>query len=117
MTTDLPAPAAPPRLANPLNPLNPLAARWSASRPERRILAIAAALAWSDLPNQPYTTDVLCDHLTGLMDALGIGAAHLSGESLGGSSAAPRPAGRWCGLATSRSRSGSPAWASAPLSR
>jgi 2-hydroxy-6-oxonona-2,4-dienedioate hydrolase len=39
---------------------------------------------WSDLPDRPYTIDVLCDHLTGLMDALGIGTAHLSGESLGG---------------------------------
>ncbi|HEX2806005.1 MAG TPA: alpha/beta fold hydrolase [Kineosporiaceae bacterium] len=39
---------------------------------------------WSDLPDTPYTTDVLSDHLLGLMDALGIARAHLSGESLGG---------------------------------
>ena len=39
---------------------------------------------WSDLPDRPYTIDVLADHLTGLMDELDIGAAHLSGESLGG---------------------------------
>ncbi len=39
---------------------------------------------WSDLPDKPYTTDVLADHLVGLMDALGIERAHLSGESLGG---------------------------------
>ena len=39
---------------------------------------------WSDLPDRPYTIDVLCDHLIGLMDALDIGTAHLSGESLGG---------------------------------
>ena len=39
---------------------------------------------WSDLPDRPYTIDVLSDHLSGLMDALGIGTAHLSGESLGG---------------------------------
>jgi 2-hydroxy-6-oxonona-2,4-dienedioate hydrolase len=39
---------------------------------------------WSDLPDRPYTVDVLADHLTGLMDALDIPAAHLSGESLGG---------------------------------
>lgn len=39
---------------------------------------------WSDLPDRPYTIDVLSDHLVGLLDALGIGAAHLSGESLGG---------------------------------
>ena len=32
-------------------------------------------------------------------------------------SASPRPAGRWCGRATSRYRNGSPAWASAPPSR
>jgi 2-hydroxy-6-oxonona-2,4-dienedioate hydrolase len=39
---------------------------------------------WSDLPDRPYTIDVLCDHLIGLLDALDIGTAHLSGESLGG---------------------------------
>ncbi|MEQ3551834.1 alpha/beta fold hydrolase [Pseudonocardia nematodicida] len=39
---------------------------------------------WSDLPDRPYTIDVLSDHLAGLLDALGIDAAHLSGESLGG---------------------------------
>jgi 2-hydroxy-6-oxonona-2,4-dienedioate hydrolase len=39
---------------------------------------------WSDLPDRPYTIDVLSDHLVGLMDALGIAQAHLSGESLGG---------------------------------
>jgi 2-hydroxy-6-oxonona-2,4-dienedioate hydrolase len=39
---------------------------------------------WSDLPDRPYTTDVLADHLIGTLDALGIERAHLSGESLGG---------------------------------
>lgn len=39
---------------------------------------------WSDLPDLPYTIDVLSEHLIGLMDALGIDFAHLSGESLGG---------------------------------
>ena len=39
---------------------------------------------WSDLPDRPYTTDVLSDHLVGLLDTLGIARAHLSGESLGG---------------------------------
>ncbi|MCW2757293.1 MAG: 2-hydroxy-6-ketonona-2,4-dienedioic acid hydrolase [Nocardioidaceae bacterium] len=39
---------------------------------------------WSDLPDTPYTTDVLADHLIGLLDALGIERTHLSGESLGG---------------------------------
>lgn len=39
---------------------------------------------WSDLPDQPYTIDVLTAHLVALLDALGIERAHLSGESLGG---------------------------------
>lgn len=39
---------------------------------------------WSDLPDVPYTTDVLAEHLVGLLDALGVARAHLSGESLGG---------------------------------
>jgi 2-hydroxy-6-oxonona-2,4-dienedioate hydrolase len=39
---------------------------------------------WSDLPNKPYTIDVLSDHLTALMDTLNITKTHLSGESLGG---------------------------------
>ena len=39
---------------------------------------------WSDLPDRPYTIDVLSGHLIGLLDALGIESAHLSGESLGG---------------------------------
>src|SRR2546423_15106878 len=38
----------------------------------------------SDLPDRPYTIDVLSDHLVGLIDVLGIERAHLSGESLGG---------------------------------
>jgi 2-hydroxy-6-oxonona-2,4-dienedioate hydrolase len=38
----------------------------------------------SDKPDMPYTIDVLSDHLIGVMDALGIERAHLSGESLGG---------------------------------
>jgi 2-hydroxy-6-oxonona-2,4-dienedioate hydrolase len=39
---------------------------------------------WSSLPDHPYTIDVLSSHLLGLLDALGIDRAHLSGESLGG---------------------------------
>jgi 2-hydroxy-6-oxonona-2,4-dienedioate hydrolase len=39
---------------------------------------------WSDLPDRPYTIDVLSAHLVGLLDVLGIDRAHLSGESLGG---------------------------------
>jgi 2-hydroxy-6-oxonona-2,4-dienedioate hydrolase len=39
---------------------------------------------WSDTPDHPYTIDVLSGHLIGLMEALGIERAHLSGESLGG---------------------------------
>jgi 2-hydroxy-6-oxonona-2,4-dienedioate hydrolase len=39
---------------------------------------------WSDLPDHHYTIDVLSAHLIGLLDALGLDRAHLSGESLGG---------------------------------
>ncbi|MCE0764599.1 alpha/beta hydrolase [Pseudonocardia kujensis] len=39
---------------------------------------------WSDLPDRPYTIDVLSEHLVSLLDMLGIERAHLSGESLGG---------------------------------
>ena len=39
---------------------------------------------YSDKPDRPYTIDVLSDHLIGVMDALEIERAHLSGESLGG---------------------------------
>ena len=39
---------------------------------------------WSDLPDRPYTIDVLSNHLIALMNELGIRSAHLSGESLGG---------------------------------
>ncbi|WP_290062920.1 alpha/beta fold hydrolase [Amycolatopsis solani] len=39
---------------------------------------------WSDPPDRPYTIDVLSAHLVSLLDTLGIGRAHLSGESLGG---------------------------------
>lgn len=45
---------------------------------------------YSDKPDRPYTIDYLSDHLVGLLDALGIDRAHLSGESLGGWVAA------WC---------------------
>jgi 2-hydroxy-6-oxonona-2,4-dienedioate hydrolase len=39
---------------------------------------------WSELPDYPYTIDVLSDHLVGLLDALEIEHTHISGESLGG---------------------------------
>jgi 2-hydroxy-6-oxonona-2,4-dienedioate hydrolase len=39
---------------------------------------------YTDKPDLPYTIDVLSHHLIGVMDALGIERAHLSGESLGG---------------------------------
>jgi len=38
----------------------------------------------SEKPDRPYTIDVLAEHLVGLLDALGVERAHLSGESLGG---------------------------------
>jgi 2-hydroxy-6-oxonona-2,4-dienedioate hydrolase len=39
---------------------------------------------FSDKPDHPYTLDVYASQLAGLLDALGIERAHLSGESLGG---------------------------------
>jgi 2-hydroxy-6-oxonona-2,4-dienedioate hydrolase len=39
---------------------------------------------WSDLPDRPYTIDVLSDHLVGVVRELGLEHPHLSGESLGG---------------------------------
>jgi 2-hydroxy-6-oxonona-2,4-dienedioate hydrolase len=39
---------------------------------------------WSDLPDRPYTIDVLAEHLVSLLDVLSISRAHFSGESLGG---------------------------------
>jgi 2-hydroxy-6-oxonona-2,4-dienedioate hydrolase len=39
---------------------------------------------YSDKPDRPYTIDYLSDHLIGVLDALQIERAHLSGESLGG---------------------------------
>lgn len=39
---------------------------------------------FTDKPDHPYTLDVYSKQLEGLLDALGIERAHLSGESLGG---------------------------------
>jgi 2-hydroxy-6-oxonona-2,4-dienedioate hydrolase len=39
---------------------------------------------YTDKPDQPYTIDVLSDHLVSVLDALQIDRAHLSGESIGG---------------------------------
>lgn len=39
---------------------------------------------YSAKPDRPYTIDYLSDHLIGVLDALSIERAHLSGESLGG---------------------------------
>jgi 2-hydroxy-6-oxonona-2,4-dienedioate hydrolase len=39
---------------------------------------------FTDKPDYAYTVDVLANHLVALLDTLGIGKAHLSGESLGG---------------------------------
>jgi 2-hydroxy-6-oxonona-2,4-dienedioate hydrolase len=43
-----------------------------------------AGHGFSDKPDRPYTIDFLSDHLIGLLDALGLERANLSGESLGG---------------------------------
>ncbi|MCU1374671.1 MAG: alpha/beta hydrolase [Actinomycetia bacterium] len=43
---------------------------------------------FTDRPDVPYTLDDFSNHLFGLLDALGIERAHLSGESLGGCVAA-----------------------------
>lgn len=50
----------------------------------RMITYDMAGHGFSDKPDRPYTIDFLSDHLVGLLDALEIDAAHLSGESLGG---------------------------------
>lgn len=39
---------------------------------------------FSDKPDLPYTPEVLSRHLLSLLDALDLGAVHISGESLGG---------------------------------
>jgi 2-hydroxy-6-oxonona-2,4-dienedioate hydrolase len=39
---------------------------------------------YTDKPDYQYTIDRLSDHLIGLLDALEVGRAHLSGESIGG---------------------------------
>jgi 2-hydroxy-6-oxonona-2,4-dienedioate hydrolase len=39
---------------------------------------------FSDKPDHPCTIDVYAEQLNGLLDALGVDKAHLSGESLGG---------------------------------
>jgi 2-hydroxy-6-oxonona-2,4-dienedioate hydrolase len=39
---------------------------------------------YSEKPDRPYTIDVLSEHVVGVLDALGIERAHLSGESIGG---------------------------------
>jgi 2-hydroxy-6-oxonona-2,4-dienedioate hydrolase len=43
-----------------------------------------AGHGYSEKPDRPYTIDFLVYHLIGLLDALGLEQAHLSGESLGG---------------------------------
>jgi 2-hydroxy-6-oxonona-2,4-dienedioate hydrolase len=43
-----------------------------------------AGHGFSEKPDRPYTIDFLSDHLVGLLDALGVERAHVSGESLGG---------------------------------
>jgi 2-hydroxy-6-oxonona-2,4-dienedioate hydrolase len=48
------------------------------------VLYDMAGHGYTGKPDRPYTIDYLADHLIGLMDALGIDQADLSGESLGG---------------------------------
>lgn len=48
------------------------------------VLYDMAGHGFSEKPDRPYTIDYLSGHLVGLLDALGIDRAHLSGESLGG---------------------------------
>lgn len=43
-----------------------------------------AGHGFSEKPDRPYTIDFLSDHLVGLLDAVGVERANLSGESLGG---------------------------------
>jgi 2-hydroxy-6-oxonona-2,4-dienedioate hydrolase len=50
----------------------------------RVILYDMVGHGFTDKPSYPYTLDVYCEHLLALLDALEIGRAHLSGESLGG---------------------------------
>jgi 2-hydroxy-6-oxonona-2,4-dienedioate hydrolase len=50
----------------------------------RLVLYDMAGHGYSDKPDRPYTIDFLSDHLKGLLDALELNTAHLSGESLGG---------------------------------
>lgn len=54
------------------------------SREFRVITYDMAGHGLSDKPDRPYTTDYLAEHLVGLLDALELPSAHVSGESLGG---------------------------------
>ncbi len=54
------------------------------SRHFRLVLFDMLGHGYTEKPDRPYTIDVLSDHLVGVLDALGIERAHLSGESLGG---------------------------------
>jgi len=54
------------------------------SRDFRVVLYDMVGHGLSEKPDRPYTIDVLSAHLVGLLDALGIERAHISGESIGG---------------------------------
>jgi 2-hydroxy-6-oxonona-2,4-dienedioate hydrolase len=54
------------------------------SRDFRVVVYDMVGHGYSAQPDEPYTLDVYAAQLTGLLDALGIERAHLSGESLGG---------------------------------
>jgi 2-hydroxy-6-oxonona-2,4-dienedioate hydrolase len=54
------------------------------ARDHRVVLYDMPGRGWSDKPDRPYTIDYLSAHLVALLGALGIGRAHLCGQSLGG---------------------------------
>jgi len=78
--------------------------------------AIAAARAQGLRPDVPYTLDDMAGNVIGLLDALGIGRAHLVGRSMGGM-IAQRASSRWpervMSLASIMSGTGNPAMPSA----
>jgi pimeloyl-ACP methyl ester carboxylesterase len=59
--------------------------RVPAFSPEYRVVVFdTRGAGQSDAPDIPYTMDMMADDLAGLLDVIGIKAAHISGESFGG---------------------------------